>query len=60
MQLEYLGIVRLANLQDIFNCQFSTSVKTVISRCIEIFDQRKVFPSHIIEEMRAALGKLFV
>lgn len=38
---------------------FSVKVKKAIGRCLEIFEQRKVFPSHVIEEMKNALeGKI--
>ncbi|KAH7723815.1 CRE-CIDS-2 protein [Aphelenchoides avenae] len=33
----------------------SPAVKKPIARCVEVFQQRSVFPMHIIEEMKAAL-----
>jgi hypothetical protein len=34
----------------------SLDVKKAISRCVEVFEQRNVYPPHIIEEMKSALG----
>lgn len=32
-------------------------MKKAISRCVEVFGERNVYPAHIIEEMKTALGK---
>ena len=35
---------------------FSLAVKKAISRCVEVFEQRTIYPAHIIDEMKTALG----
>jgi hypothetical protein len=37
----------------------SDAVKQIIKRCLDVFSQRCVYPEHVIEEMRAALGLSF-
>lgn len=34
----------------------SEGVKKPIKRCLEVFSDRSVYPKHVIDEMRAALG----
>ncbi|CAK5090232.1 unnamed protein product [Meloidogyne enterolobii] len=56
----YLPVLDTLAFKDIFSSKvyplkMSVTVKKAISRCVEVFGERNVYPAHIIEEMKTAL-----